>query len=498
MRSRKKRSFIYCWDGDDFSLVPERPTEAALVDKIFAPLEGAAVDTIFFVLGVGNFAEYPSEVLGIWGESQQFQFNSAGSYRRYAAVRHLIDNGTDPCEMVIRASRDRGIDAFFAFRMNDIHDHWAEFSDILPMFKKENPHWLHPKERFPDFHGNHEIGTALNYEVREVRDLRLRTLREVIGKYDFDGVELDFMRGQFYFHWDEGVSSAYIMTDFVREVRELLDEIGARRGRTIELAVRVCTTVIGSRMAGFDVERWAKEGLIDIVIAGTGGLNIDTEEYKRILAGTGVSFFPCLYGDYEKTTSSIESMRGAAEMLLSRGPDGIYAFNMYPEERGRMELMKEIGSLATLKGLDKTYFVDVDYDYILTREEWRYRMHLPATLAETSREPLIVPVQAGEDLTAYADVRIRLIVFIKDLSAEDVYEFRFNGRELKMPEWGHHLADFRVNAFNKSLSWELRAEEVQPWNEFSVRLARRNPHLVRYAPAILERINIEVQFGGIG
>ncbi len=48
-------------------------------------------------------------------------------------------------------------------------------------------------------------------------------------------------------------------------------------------------------------------------------------------------------------------MRGVSEVLLSHKPDGIYAFNIYPDERKRRELLRQIGSLQTLKGLDKTY-----------------------------------------------------------------------------------------------------------------------------------------------
>lgn len=492
MRQRKKRSFIYCWDGDDFGLISEQPTAAELTDKIFVPLEGSTVDTLFCVFGIGNFAEYPSDILTLWGESQQYNFNTLSSYRRYAAVKHLLDTGLEPCKIVIDAARDRKLDVFFSMRLNDIHDHWAMHSDLIPSFKKENPHWLHPKELFPDYHGGHEIGTALDYTVKEVRDLRIRTLREALERYDFDGVELDFMRSPFYFHWDKGLCSAYMLTDFVREVRELLDEIGAKRGRTIELAVRVCTTVTGSQMSGFDVAHWAREGLIDIVIAGTGGLNIDTEHYKRILQGTGVSFFPCLYGDYERTASSVEVMRGAAEALLSGNPDGIYAFNTYPEERGRIGLMKEIGSLATLSGLDKTYIADMDYDYILTREEWRYGKHLPATLGETKREGLVFPLTAGENLSVYPEARALLQIWIKDRSDGDRLIFRFNGQELGAPQ----LEKVPDEYMQYWLVWEVEPGSVLPVNEIYIQLLERNKHLKRYVPAVVQRINLAVTFGG--
>ncbi|MBP1994740.1 hypothetical protein [Paenibacillus eucommiae] len=491
MRTRKKRSFIYCWDGDDFGYLPEKASEQELVDKVFSPLVGTSVDTVFFLLGCGHFAEYQSELLKPLGEGQDYHFNNIFTYKRYANVKHLLDQQQDPAEILIRAARERNLDAFFSFRLNDIHDHWAANSDFMPTFKKENPHWLNPKEWFPDFHGRNEMTTALNYSDKDVRDFRFNILKEVMVNHDFDGIELDFMRSPFYFHWDKGLTSTYIMTDFVRSVRELLDELGNARGKTIELAVRVCTTVIGSKMAGFDVEDWARKGLVDIVIAGTGGMNIDTLAFKEILQGTGVSFFPCLYGEYERTASSDEVMRGIAEVLLSEEPDGIYAFNTYPDERSRIELMKQIGSLETLKGFDKTYIVDMDYDYILTKEEWRYQPHLPATLGETVHEGLVIPIRAGEKLDAYSQVQAHLKIWIKDWSAEDKMVFRFNGREMEAP-----VIKAVAGEYGQCwLTWELNKREIHLKNDVYIQLLERNIHLKRYVPSVVQRINIEVRFG---
>lgn len=495
MGKAKRRSYLFNWDGSDcLAMLKERPTERDLLEQVFGPLEGSGVDTICYMQGVGNFAEYRSEVLPLAGENRGFRFNGVSSYKRYANVKHFLDNGLDPLEIVTRGARERKLDVFFSYRLNDIHDHWPDCIDFMPRFKAEHPEWLHPKELFPDFHGNTAITTALDYTVKDVRDFRLSIIREAMENYAFDGLELDFMRSPFYFHWDKGLGSAYMMTDFVSEVRGMLDEIGGTRGVYIELAVRVCTTAIGSRMAGFDVETWAKRGLIDHVIAGTGGLNIDTKGYKQLLHGTGVSFYPCLYGDYERIASNDNVMRGVAEALLAEEPDGIYAFNMYPTPARRAELVKQIGSLETLKGLDKTYIVDMDYDYILTREEWRYNLHLPITLGETEREPLLIPIRAGKGLAGLppeTNVRIRLKIWIKDVTEDDDLRFGFNGMTLAAP-----LRESVEGEFAQDwLVWELDRSRIIPVNEVSIRLANRNRHLKAFAPAIVQRINLEVKFG---
>ncbi|MFD0960635.1 hypothetical protein [Paenibacillus chungangensis] len=494
MRRAKRRSYLFNWDGSDcLALIKERPSEDDLLRQVFEPLEDSGVDTLVYMQGVGNFAEYRSKLLPLAGEARDYRFNSVSSYKRYANAKHFLDNGMDPLAIVVRGARERKLDVFFSFRLNDIHDHWPDCVDFLPRFKLEHPEWLHPKEYFPDFHGRTEITTALDYSVKEVRDFRLRIIREVLENYEFDGLELDFMRSPFYFHWDKGLGSAYMLTDFVSAVRDMLDEIGGRRGAYLELAVRVCTTVTGSGMAGFDVAAWAKRGYIDHVIAGTGGLNIDTRGYMELLQGTGVSFYPCLYGDYERIASSDAVMRGTAELLLTDRPDGIYAFNIYPSGPHRRELVRQIGNLSALQGLDKTYIVDLDYDYILTREEWRYSIHLPITLGETERESLTIPVRAGEELasrTVPEHAAIRLKVWIKDMTADDVIRFRWNGGRLEEAGTEPVAEQFAQHW----LTWELRPSMIRYVNELSIQLVERNKHLKSYAPAIVQRVNLELAY----
>ncbi len=111
MRQRKKRAFIYCWDGDDFGYLPERSTNEDLVKKVFTPLEGSAIDTVFFLLGSGNEAEYRSSFLQMAGEGQNYNFLSAGSYKRYMAVKRLLDAQNDPADTLINAARERNLDA---------------------------------------------------------------------------------------------------------------------------------------------------------------------------------------------------------------------------------------------------------------------------------------------------------------------------------------------------------------------------------------------------
>ena len=65
-------------------------------------------------------------------------------------------------------------------------------------------------------------------------------------------------------------TNRYLMTDFIRRIRQRLDEVGAQRGKHLDLLVRVPPTLYDSQRIGLDVEAWIGEGLVDIVAAGGG------------------------------------------------------------------------------------------------------------------------------------------------------------------------------------------------------------------------------------
>lgn len=92
-----------------------------------------------------------------------------------------------------------------------------------------------------------------------------------------------------------------IMTEFVEELRERLDRERAERGqKRINIIARVHATIHNCRIHGFDVEEWAKRGLVDklivFMVMGNERLDrdvwqeddptkIDVEKYKKFAKG---------------------------------------------------------------------------------------------------------------------------------------------------------------------------------------------------------------------
>ena len=124
----------------------------------------------------------------------------------------------------MREAKKRGLDVFYSFRINDIHDSFTP--DELATFKVEHPEWLIGERKYGDVTS---FRTPLNFAIPEVRELKFRVIEELFKKYDFDGLEIDFLRSAPYFLPGEEAKNAHLLTELLQRVRKHLDERGRQR-----------------------------------------------------------------------------------------------------------------------------------------------------------------------------------------------------------------------------------------------------------------------------
>ena len=269
------------------------------------------------------------------------------------------------------AAKERGVDIFYSFRLNDCHDSFGH-ERLRPTFKVEHPEWTigagHP-EVHPSVHRN------LNFAVPEVRDLKFAVIEEIFWKYDFDGLEIDFLRSPPYFIPSEAPKNAHLLTQFLSRVREYLNQRGKARGRQIPLAVRVNPTLEACQLEGFDIPTWVEEGLVDSLILGSGNIDCDVEAFKSLTNGTGILVYPCVYGwpsGYNIIFGFEDSepmLRALASNYWGQGADGIYTFNWNahsyvhrpdknPQFAPQIQLLREIDAPQLMEGKDKLYAAD--------------------------------------------------------------------------------------------------------------------------------------------
>ena len=367
--AHRQRRMIFNNDGCDALYFPAKldVTPENLLARRTTGLLGSQVDSIFYCTISSGFGYFTHRTKA--GDLQDDARYDDGKKRN--ATRALIEQGTDPLQVMVDFGRAHGIEVFWSMRMNDTHDasHTAE-----------KPHRLFSpvKQRHPEYlmgtHENrpkHGLWSAVDYTLPAVRDLAFGYIEEVCRNYAVDGVELDFFRHQHYFKsvsWGGQATDEEreMMTDLLRRIRRMTEEEGLKRGKPILIAVRVPDSVGYARGIGLDVERWLADGLIDIMTT-TGYFRLNPWKVSAELAHkydvpfyAGLSDSRMRKEDPKFRRRSLEGYRGRAADAWQAGADGIYLFN-YFRPKGRQ--WRELGSPETLRGKDKLYFATVRYGH---------------------------------------------------------------------------------------------------------------------------------------
>ncbi len=177
----------------------------------------------------------------------------------------------------------------------------------LPPYRSEKAY----VQVHPEFRQLTKDGTPAekaSYAFPEVREFMLNLIREGVERFDVDGINLCFTRGPHFVYYEKPVLDAFkakygedartvdpadprlsevkavFMTDFVRQARKILDEVGKKKGRRLEMSVWVWPSAknvwLGKTpiQEGLDVKGWIREGLLDSVICQEGF----DEEYMKL------------------------------------------------------------------------------------------------------------------------------------------------------------------------------------------------------------------------
>ncbi|HID23098.1 MAG TPA: hypothetical protein EYP14_11950, partial [Planctomycetaceae bacterium] len=320
---QKQRRIIANNDGCDCLYFPKdlEPTVANFLAQRTTDLAGTHVDTIAYCTISSGFGYFTHQTrVGTLLSRSASDFGIAPDKRNIA--RELIAQGTDPLRAVVDFGHRHNIDVFWSMRMNDTHD-VAHHPDrpyfLFPPLKKEHPEWLvgDPIRRTP-----YGRWSSVDYARPEIRDLAFRFIAEVCTRYDVDGIELDFFRHLCFFRSTASGKAAtdderFQMTDLLRRVRRMTEQVGCRRGKPILIAVRVPDSLEYCRDIGLDLQRWLQEGLIDLLIT-TGYFRLNPWTYTVQLAHRyGVAAYPCLSdsrvrGESRFRRASLQAYRGRA------------------------------------------------------------------------------------------------------------------------------------------------------------------------------------------
>ena len=348
----RKRSIIFNNDGNDAWLAKQANPKGLLEVRAIPSTTDTQVDTVFYctTLGFGS-CMHDTDVAEIFTKDVEGKRN---------ITKALINQGTNPLTLMVDHCRKNNVEIFASIRMNDIHD-GAGWPVFFTEYKKKHLDFLFGSEQNKPPCG---YWSGVDYGRSNVRETMLQFLSELCNRYDIDGIELDFYRHYPFFKrhaWGEPALPEELdqMTEMMRRIREMTRACEEQRGKPLLVAARILESVELSRDNGLDILRWLKDGLIDLLVPGEVML-APWEELIDLGHRYEVPVYPCLlrtrvYDDAER--KGIESFRALALASLKKGADGVYLFNLFPEE-GYAAVFQEVGNLTQLKQADKLYCLD--------------------------------------------------------------------------------------------------------------------------------------------
>lgn len=427
-RERPDFGLVFNDDADLAFVVPDRAKSEEFLRANVRALADTPVKTFVYCLGMGgDLLYYNTEVASRvgWRKSPDEKPGSLME-KRMENARTCLAQGADAVRTAGETARQLGLRFIPSLRMNDAHfianpDGHAMTSEFW--FKHRHEYTI--KESPLAFQAAY--GNLLDYSHAAVRQLRLDTVFEALTRnHDLvDGFELDFNRFQVFFPKGKAAAGAPLITEMVRRVRARLDELSISERRPMYLFVRVPPSVTDCTTAGLEVERWMREGLVDLVspaqimtLAG----DMPIADLVALGKQHGVRVHPSLYprtawrlpfpppgadryaGATVGRDGTLEEIRGAAANYRAMGADGFYLFNFYnafgstrPHDDRLLHVFRDLARAENLRGQATVYAVTKS-NYFDGPGSYAYGKQLPAKLTPgvTSRVALTI----SENLSA--------------------------------------------------------------------------------------------------
>ena len=350
-------------DGNDIVYYNrDRPvTEQAFIDSRIGYVAQTRAETMIYCPWSAGFGHFT--VPGV-GDLYTGYYPYMNTTNRTVA---FMEQGKNALQMAIDFCRREKREAFLGIRMNDTHDQSRSSAMLFPQWKKDNPDCLFGT---PEKRPNRCAWSAVDFENPKVRAYMKRFMRQFFENYDIDGVCYDFNR---HFHlfksvaWGKVATAGQLdlMSRFMRELKDLADECGRKRGRPILVLARVYDSPEYIRAAGVDLERWLREKSVDMLA--TGGYfrlnpwktmaDVAHRHGVKVYASmdeSRIGWLPTPFHPYGFLKGRNEDKFAAARIAeaMAEGMDGIFFFNT---QLHWLHKWASIDPKAT-EGLDKEYF----------------------------------------------------------------------------------------------------------------------------------------------
>ena len=248
---------------DGFTMFGQHPapyTEAELERDYVDPFENTNCGVLVWGLGPGSVFTFdidPSieKIFGVGLTEEEWAAMPEDDRWIHDSVMGMIADGRGPLVVAIERAHELNLKIFGNLSMNhapnDVNGwDWPGFAGD---FQKNHPEYWVPG------------GTRLDYKHQEVRDHQIAVLRDAVEK-GCDGVNLNFT--VYPVHLSSPETNYVYLTQFLRDVRAMLDDVGSAQGRSIELMVQLDFNQMAGVYGyiGYDWHTWLDEGLVDTLV----------------------------------------------------------------------------------------------------------------------------------------------------------------------------------------------------------------------------------------
>ena len=417
---RRRRRTIYFEDAHHYYLYvfdpPMTMHEATLpVDQV----SGTAVDTFVYGVACGGLF-YPSRVGKQFGELQR-PFTgeySAAFWSAWSNMQGLIEQGLDPLRVLVDRAHERHMEFIASLRMGS--------------YAGQNPEHM-------------VSGGGRGLAHAEVRDYLSAVLKELVGDYDVDGIELDFAAApaalDWFFRPEEAQENTPLLTEYVGEIAAMARQA---RGEARLVGARVFPTEEMNVERGLDVREWVRRGYVDFVVPmmyhpSILDPDLPLDWIVEAAHGHDVAVYGFLHPDFRDETrrfhvreyATTDMLRAAAANYVDRGVDGLYVwFLPWPLGHEQRGLLTELGDWDALRKGDKHYYLRRRHPEMV---ENGYDAELPLQVPfGQPGQPREIRFYISDDVEAEARRVgcVTLRINISDLVSADRIAILLNGQSL--------------------------------------------------------------------
>ena len=256
------------------------------------------------------------------------------------------EKGINIMGRIIDECHKRGIKAYYHHRFSEVELYLEEGRNEI---KQKNKDWV--------------IKTwwqegLWNLASEGLQEFKLNYIRKIMTEYSFDGISIDFLRHLPCLPVGKQWEYRECATEFISKVKNSMNELD----RTVLVGAKLPENEQACHTDGFDVEKWAKNNLVDFVICGSRTVNPDIDWYKEITKGTDTLVYACWDAWHladAQHNQTRDFYRGMLSNWTRKGADGIVAFNFAPAPLKELSKLLPPDQILNCLGRDYSDFYNV-------------------------------------------------------------------------------------------------------------------------------------------